>query len=163
MVLLGLIRFVREEQVFDGELGMWLDSYYEVTPLFFMALGFTTKRVVREQNKRLAFLKSNALEAGKSAEEVGRMTISHLKDLRRHEWRKRAFERRAKEKARAKFQRMLHEKKRNEQRSIASKRVLSFLSREQLASISSPAEFLDLVNREIALMRQVSGVPAPPQ
>ncbi|TOP80436.1 RepA family replication protein, partial [Vibrio parahaemolyticus] len=89
----------------DKEAGCWIDKYFEATPLFFQMVGVTPERLEKERNKRLGYLKHQAIESGMTPEQVGRMSITQLKAQNQLQWRKRAFERRAKEQARKKMQR----------------------------------------------------------
>ncbi len=160
MIDMGWIRADADWQVWDKEAGCWIDKYFEVTPLFFNAVGITTERVKRQQASRLGFLQKEALKAGLTAEEVGRMSITQIKAERKQLWRKRAFERRAKETERKKITRKLNERTRSEQRRVASERVLASLSPFEIQTMTHQ-DFNSLVNKEIAMLRKFTDT-APP-
>ena len=159
MVDLGWIRADRSWQVWDKEAGHWTEKYFEATTLFFNAAGITSERVQRQQNARLGYIKTNAIKSGLSAEEAGRMSIAQLKEERKQRWRRSSFERRATTQARKKVKRALHEKTRAEQRQIAQKRVLDFLGDD--LHTTNQAEFKELVNREIAMLRKFTSLEPP--
>lgn len=162
MVNLGWIKAPKEWQVWDKERGEWLDKYFEVTDLFYNAVGFTTERVEKARNSRLGYLKKKALAAGKSVEEVSRMTLTQIKGETRKLWRKSVFERRASERAKRKLKEDLSNKTRQEQRSIASKRVIKRLNDDGISFVNvSKADFTELVNREIASIRKFADVEPP--
>ncbi|MCF2829598.1 MULTISPECIES: plasmid replication initiator RepA [unclassified Pseudoalteromonas] len=160
MVDMNWIKADRAWQVWDNESGQWIDKYFEATTLFFNAAGVTNETVEKEQAKRLGRYKHDALLAGKTPEEVGRMSITKLRIERRQMWRRKAFERRQLEVSKKKITRQLTGKSRHEQRSIAQQRVLASLGPE--TQFITPSDFKELVNREIAMLRKFSGVIAPP-
>lgn len=160
MVDMGWIKADRAWQVWDKESGQWIDKYFEATTLFFNAAGVTDETVLKEQDKRLSWYKHEAKEAGKSPEEVGRMSITQLRIERRQLWRRKAFERRQLEISKKKITRQLTGKTRHEQRTIAQQRVLASLGPQ--TEFITPSDFKELVNKEIAMLRKFSGVTAPP-
>lgn len=161
MVGMGWIRADAVWQVWDKESGCWIDKIFEVTPLFFQAAGITKERVEKQQNRHLGYVKSHSDKFGLTAEEAGRLSITQLKELRRQSYRKLAFERRAKERARKKTQRALWGKTRQEQRALAIKRVINSLGND-IHTITSPDEINGLVDREIATIRKFAKVDPPP-
>ena len=161
MVDYGLIKAPQEWQVWDKEAGQWIDKYYEATPLFFQVLGYKPETIEKERNKRFGRYKKEALEAGLSVEEVGRMSIASLKEMRRQLWRKKTFERRSLEAAKKKLKKKLtSEDTREGQRPYAQQRVMESLGEELY--FLTPEQYKDLVNREIAMLRKFADVPAPP-
>jgi hypothetical protein len=157
MVELGWIRADAEWQVYDKEAGAWTDKYYEATEVFFTTVGVTASTVQKQRTQRLAWYKQMALDAGVSAEEVGRMSVSSLKKIRQQRWRQKAFERRAKEQARKKLHRELAGKSREQQREVAQRRVLASID---VSTIDYPT-FKILVNKELAMLRNVTGTSPP--
>ncbi|EGR2700615.1 hypothetical protein DUG79_25695 [Vibrio parahaemolyticus] len=160
MIAMGWIVAKDEWQVWDKEAGCWIDKYYEATPLFFNACGITTERVLRQQSTRLGYLKDQALKAGRTPAEVGRMSVSQIKAERQQQWRKKAFERRGKEQARKKAVRALHGKDRAEQRKVAQRRVLDALTPYEAQTIDQQT-FKDMVNKEIAMLRKFADISPP--
>jgi len=160
MVELQWIMAPKHWQVWDKEAGQWIDKYYEATMLFFNAAGITNERVEKQQNARLGFLKNQALSAGRTPEEVGRMSVTQIKEERRQAWRKKAFERRQLESARKSIHKKLHGKTRTDQRHIAMIRVLDRLGDD--SKFIEPSQYKELVNKEIAMLRKFAGVSAPP-
>ncbi|EOX4435170.1 TPA: plasmid replication initiator RepA [Vibrio parahaemolyticus] len=160
MVEMGVIRADKEWQVWDKEAGCWIDKYFEATPLFFQMVGVTPERLEKERNKRLGYLKHQAIENGLTPEQVGRMSITQLKAQNQLQWRKRAFERRAKEQARKKMQRQLEGKTREQQRNIAQASLLNTLSNDELRNMSLE-QYKDLVNQNIAMQRKFANVSPP--
>jgi hypothetical protein len=157
MVELGWIRADAQWQVWDKEAGMWTDKYFEATEVFFTTVGVTASTVQKQRSQRLAWYKQMALEAGVSAEEVGRMSVNSLKKIRQQRWRQKAFERRAKEQARKKLHRELAGKSREAQRAVAQRRVLAMIDVEA----TDLATFKDLVNKELAFLRRATGTSPP--
>ena len=149
-----------EWQVWDKEAGHWIDKYFEVTILFFQAAGITAERLEKTQRERLGFIKTNNLQFGYTKEQAGRLSITQLRADRKAQWRRAAFERRASEQTKNKLSRELKDKKRTEQRAVATKRVLAFLG-EDLHRVDFPT-FKDLVNKEIASLRKFTKVDPPP-
>lgn len=160
MVEMGWIYAESDWQVWDKEAGQWIDKVFQASELFFNVAGITSERVEKQQKSRLGYLKNKALRGGLSPEEVGRMSVTEIRQHRRHQWRRNAFERRSKEANRKKVYRALQDKERLEQRQLAQRRVLDALDTDAL-NIST-SEFKELVNREIAMLRKFSGVTAPP-
>ncbi len=162
MIDLGWINAPEQWQVWDKDAGAWIDKVFEVTPLFFNAAGVTTERVMKIHNQRIGWMKKHGDMAGLglSAEQIGAMSLTELKEFSRMVWRHKAFERRAKEMARKKVIRQLHDGDIAAQRSIAQARVVAALG-DSIKHLDL-AEFKSLVNREIAMLRKFSGVSAPP-
>lgn len=160
---MGWIRAPKEWQVWDKEAGQWIDKYAEATPLFFMAAGITPERVEKQQQDRLTYIKDNHSKYGYTAEQAGRLTITQLRAERKLQWRKNAFERRGNEQARKKMQRELKEKTREEQRPIATKRVIAKLG-DDIYSLGPDAHniFKELVNKEMGTLRKFADVKPPP-
>ncbi|WP_412497254.1 plasmid replication initiator RepA [Vibrio fluvialis] len=158
MVKLGWIIDRKEDQVWDKEAGAWIDKYYEATPLFFNACGITTERLNKVQNERLGYLKREATKAGKTPEEVGRMSISQIRLERKIRWRKTAFERRSDEMETKKMRRAMNNKTQPEQRQLAQAAVLASLSDGELATMDK-ATFKRLVDDRVYAMRQRTGKP----
>ncbi|RBW47303.1 hypothetical protein DS885_03915 [Psychromonas sp. B3M02] len=159
MVLMGWIVAPKHWQIWDKERGYWLDKYFEVTPLFFKALGVTPERVEKQQQNRLTFLKKRALDSGMTAETVGRMSISQIKAERKIAWRRYTFDRRKTEQTRKKEKRLLNGKSRAEQRNVAALKVIKILG-DNIHEISTQ-DFTDLVNKEIATMRKFTNLKPP--
>ncbi|MBB1415353.1 hypothetical protein H5122_18450, partial [Pseudoalteromonas sp. SG43-8] len=73
MVDLGWIVAHKEWQVWDKHAGQWLDKYFEVTELFFKALGITPERVARQRDARLKYLRKKGINSGLTADQLGFM------------------------------------------------------------------------------------------
>ncbi|KPU82159.1 hypothetical protein JI57_04655 [Psychromonas sp. PRT-SC03] len=159
MVLLGWIIAHDSWQVWDKARGYWIDKYFEVTPLFFEAVGITAERVIKQQSNRLKYLQKQALERGMTAERAGRMSIVQLKLERKLAWRRGIFERRSKEQSRSKVRRDLKEKSIAGQRSVAQLNVIKALGPD-IHSLSA-LDFKGLVNKEIAMLRKFSDLKPP--
>ncbi|GLS83247.1 hypothetical protein GCM10007894_12240 [Paraferrimonas haliotis] len=160
MVEMGWIRADRSWQVWDKHSGVWVDKYYEVTPVFFDALGITFERVERQRNKRLGLLKSQGLNSGLTPEQVGKMSISQIKADGKLRWRRKAFERNASLRDKKKLTRQMRVKTAQEQRHVAVKQVMATLG-DKLGTVSKDA-FTDMVNKEVASLRSFTGVERPP-
>lgn len=158
MIELGWILADEKWQVWDKEAGQWIDKVFQATPLFFNAAGITTERIEKQQQMRLGYLKNQALQQGHTPEQVGRMSVTEIRQHRRQQWRKNAFERRSNEASRKKIKRELNEKDRNEQRQVATRRVLNQLDGE----IVDLPLFKKLVNKEIAMLRKFAQLEPPP-
>lgn len=159
MIDLGWIVAPDQWQVWDKDAGAWIDKVFEVTPLFFNAAGITTDRVMKVHRQRLAWINKRG-DMGLSADQVSSMSLTQLKEHSRMVWRHKAFERRAKEMARKKVIRQLHDGDIAAQRKIAQARVVRALGDE--IKYLDVTEFKTLVNREIAMLRKFSGISAPP-
>lgn len=159
MIDLGWIVADEKWQVWDKEAGAWIDKVFEVTELFFNAAGITTERVMKIHRQRMAWITKRG-DMGLTPEQIGNMSITQLKEHARTVYRHKAFERRAKEHARKKIIRQLHEGDLAAQRRIAQNRVLDALG-DGIRYLDKQ-QFADLVNREIAMLRKFSGVSAPP-
>ncbi|MCF1459025.1 MAG: hypothetical protein LPH21_16195 [Shewanella sp.] len=159
MVELGWILDNKAWQVWDKEAGAWIDKYFEATEVFFNVAGITSERVEKQRNARIGRYKKDAMLAGKSAEEVGRMSLTELKEARRMAWYRKSFERRALEIAKKRTFRLLHGKTRQQQRQIAQDRVLDRLG--DSLSLVTHGQFKDMVNHEIAMLRKSAGLPPP--
>ena len=159
MILLGWIIAPNAWQVWDKERGYWIDKYFEVTPLFFRALGITDERVKKQQENRLKYLKDKALVGGMTPESVGRMSITQIKAERKLAWRRNAFDRRAKEQARKKEHTKLNGCNRDEQRQAAIVNVIKALG-DSISQIGTD-EFTDMVNKEIARLRKFTNIKPP--
>ncbi|WP_136487835.1 plasmid replication initiator RepA [Vibrio sp. H11] len=158
MVKLGWVIDRKEDQVWDKEAGAWIDKYYEATPLFFNACGITTERLTKVQNERLGYLKREATKAGKTPEEVGRMSVSQIRVERKIRWRKSAFERRKHECERKKMRRAMSGKDQQQQRQLAQQAVLASLSQHELATMDKTT-FKALVDQRVAQLRKFTGKP----
>lgn len=159
MVLLGWIVAPDFWQVWDKERGYWIDKYFEVTPLFFEALGITAERVIKQQTNRLKYLQRQAVKGGITPEQAGRMSIVQLKAERKLMWRRNAFDRRRKEQERNKTRRKLKDRSISEQRNVAQLNVINVLGHD-IHGISAP-EFKEMVNKEIATLRKFADLNPP--
>lgn len=151
---LGAVRAEQEWQVWDKEAGCWIDKVFEVTGIFFELLGVTAERAERQQNKRLGFLKTYGEKTlGLSAEDIGKMSLSELKEFGRQAWRRMAFERRSKEQAKRKDRRHFKKSKGNNKslRQIAIERVQKAIGTVMNIDL---AEFKRLVNLEMAALKR---------
>ena len=159
MIKLGWIWAPEHLQVWDKESGHWLEKYFEVTPLFFAALGITSERVEKSRTQRLEFLRKRSIEGGMTSEAAGRMSITSLKAERRLAWRKKAMSRKRKEQNRKKVLRELKGKNRKEQRAVATNNVINALC-DDIHNITTE-QFSDLINKEIASLRKFSNLKPP--
>ena len=160
---LGFVECNEEDQVFtqfeDGS-GAWLDKIYYATDEFFIALGSTVETVLREQRYRLGLYQAQAIKSGRSKAEVGRMSITSLRAERKLLWRQNAFRRLKESRSVKAVKRQLEASKtREEQRSVATQRVLKQLGPD--AQYIDAAHFKVLVNQEIGLLRAKTGVSPP--
>ena len=158
MIALGWIRADNDWQVWDRAEGAWTDKYFEATDVFFVTAGVTAETVHKQREQRLGWYKQVALEAGLSIEEVGRMSVSSLKTIRRQIWRQKAFERRATAQTRKKLHRALHGKSRDEQRAVAIHRVLNRVADTTQLDINLLKQ---LVDKELAMLRKFTGTSPP--
>jgi hypothetical protein len=154
MIELGWIIAPKAWQVWDKHAGYWLDKVFEVTPLFFKALGITPERVERVRSSRLAYLK-NRRYLNLSADQLGEMTISEIKDIERHNQIRANFERRKASQALKKLKRQLHGKDAAGQRQVAVARVI-----ENGGNRFNDDEFSRQVNMELASIRRMCDVAA---
>ena len=144
--------------MWDNKAGAWTDKYFEATEVFFVTAGVTAETVRKQRAQRLSWHKHMALETGMSLEEVGRMSVSSLKTLRRQAWRQKAFERRAKAQTRKKLHRALHGKSRDEQRAVAIHRVLNSMVDTTQLDVNLLKQ---LVDKELAMLRKFTGTSPP--
>ncbi len=158
MIELGMIRAEKQWQVWDKNAGAWVDKVFEVTQLFFEAVGITAERVEKQQNARLAYLGKNGDSyTGLTAEQVGMMSLNELKEFGRHAWRRAAFERRSKQQKLRKDKRVC--KKADNAGSLrqeAIRRVQESLGGKPMVDLQ---QFKRLVNLEIASLRRASAPP----
>lgn len=154
MVDLGWIVAHKEWQVWDKHAGQWLDKYFEVTELFFKALGITPERVARQRDARLKYLRKKGINSGLTADQLGFMSITEIKERQRLAHYRRAFERLAEKRAITKVKRAINPKTPEQQRHIAQQRVLSRLG--AAASLMSLDTFKGLVNQELAQLRAIA-------
>lgn len=161
MIDLGWIIAPDQWQVWDKDAGCWIDKAYEVTELFFNAAGITAERVRKVHSQRLGWLKKHGdKDLGLTATQVGEMSVSQLREYSRQVWRKKAFERRAKEHARKRVFRKLQAGDIQSQRKYAQQRVIDSFGGD--ISHLDLSDFKYFVDREIASLRKFSGVKAPP-
>lgn len=161
MIDLGLIVAHKEWQVWDKHAGQWLDKYYEVTELFFKALGITPERVAKQRAARLKWLRKNRLDNGLTADQLGEMSITEIKERDRLAHYRRAFERIKDKRAITKVKRTMNPKTPEQQRHVAQQAVLKQLG--AAASMITLSAFKDLVNQELAKLRSIAEYAPPPQ
>ncbi len=154
MVDLGWIVAHKEWQVWDKHAGQWLDKYFEVTELFFKALGITPERVARQRDARLKYLRKKGINSGLTADQLGFMSITEIKERQRLAHYRKSFERLAEKRAITKVKRAINPKTPEQQRHIAQQRVLSRLG--AAASLMSLDTFKGLVNQELAQLRAIA-------
>lgn len=154
MIELGWIIAPKSWQVWDKHAGYWLDKVFEVTPLFFKALGITPERVERIRSSRLAYLK-NRKYLNLSAAELGELSITQIKDIERHNQVRANFERRKAGQALKKLKRQLQGKDAAGQRQVAVARVI-----ENGGQHLMDDEFTRQVNKELASIRRLCDVTA---
>lgn len=156
MIEMGWIVADAKWQVWDKEAGIWVHKYFEVTELFFAAMGVPKEKVQKEQSARLAYLKKQHICKGYNPDEIGNMSIKSLKALGRTNWIKKCFEFRKQKAAKKRLSRQLDSKSRSEQRTVAAKRVMDQLG--DAVSYVSFDEFKNAVNKEVAVLRKFTGV-----
>lgn len=159
MIELGWIVAPKEWQKWNKEAGQWLDKYFEVTDLFFSALGITQERVIRQREARLKYLKKKGFAFGVSAEELGRMTLSEIKTRARMAHYQRALERMRSKRVTSRVKRSMKDKTNEQHRELAQKSVLYKLGSD-FAAVTLPL-FKDMVNIELAMLRKIAGIPKP--
>ncbi|GEK08950.1 plasmid replication initiator RepA [Pseudoalteromonas peptidolytica] len=156
LVEMGWVNAPKNWQIWDKHGGQWIDKLFELTPLFFKALGITPERLERQREARLKYLaKSNWL--GLSADELASKSLNELKQAVRHLYARAVFERRAKKQEAAKLRRQLKGKTPGEQRHVAAQRVIKRLG-TQVKSMSNEL-FSAETNQELALMRRIISRP----
>ena len=154
MVDLGWIVAHKEWQVWDKHAGQWVDKYFEVTELFFKALGITPERVARQRDARLKYLRKQGINNGLSAEQLGVMSVTEIKERQRLAHYRKVFDRIKEKRAITKVKRSINTKTPEQQRHIAQQRVLKRLG--AAASLLSLSAFKDLINQELAQLRAVA-------
>ena len=154
MVDLGWIVAHKEWQVWDKHAGQWVDKYFEVTELFFKALGITPERVARQRDARLKYLRKEGVNSGLTAEHLGVMSINEIKERQRLAHYRKVFDRIKEKRAITKVKRAITPKTPEQQRHIAQQRVLSRLGAS--ASLMSLEVFKGLVNQELAQLRAIA-------
>lgn len=159
MIDLGWIVAPREWQKWDKHSGQWLDKYFEVTDLFFTALGITKERVEKHRTARLKYLCSKDKAFGLSAEELGEMSISEIKTRQRIAHYRSALERVRTKRATSKIKRSMSNKTAQEQRSVAQEAVIRKLG-DDIETVTFNS-FKDLINIELAQLRSISGITKP--
>lgn len=160
MVELGWIVAHKEWQVWDKHAGQWLDKYYEVTELFFKALGITPERVAKQRTARLKWLRKNALDNGLTADQLGEMSITEIKERDRLAHYRRVFERIKDKRTITKVKRAMNTKTPEQQRHVAQQAVIKKLG--AAASMITLSAFKDLVNQELAKLRSIAEYAPPP-
>ena len=154
MVDLGWIVAHKEWQVWDKHAGQWVDKYFEVTELFFKALGITPERVARQRDARLKYLRKQGIKSGLTPEQLGVMSITEIKERQRLAHYRKVFDRIKEKRAITKVKRAMTPKTPEQQRHIAQQRVLSRLG--ATASLMSLDVFKGLVNQELAQLRAIA-------
>jgi len=155
--VLGVFGWVvahKEWQVWDKHAGQWVDKYFEVTELFFKALGITPERVARQRDARLKYLRKEGVNSGLTAEQLGVMSINEIKERQRLAHYRKVFDRIKEKRAITKVKRAITPKTPEQQRHIAQQRVLSRLGAS--ASLMSLEVFKGLVNQELAQLRAIA-------
>ncbi|MBB1415277.1 hypothetical protein H5122_18070, partial [Pseudoalteromonas sp. SG43-8] len=122
--------------------------------LFFKALGITPERVARQRDARLKYLRKKGINSGLTADQLGFMSITEIKERQRLAHYRRAFERLAEKRAITKVKRAINPKTPEQQRHVAQQRVLSRLG--ATASLMSLEVFKGLVNQELAQLRAIA-------
>jgi len=154
MVDLGWIVAHKEWQVWDKHAGQWVDKYFEVTELFFKALGITPERVARQRDARLKYLRKKGINSGLTPEQLGVMSVAEIKERQRLAHYRKVFDRIKEKRAITKVKRAINPKTPEQQRHIAQQRVLSRLG--AAASLMSLEVFKGLVNQELAQLRAIA-------
>ena len=154
MVDLGWIVAHKEWQVWDKHAGQWVDKYFEVTELFFKALGITPERVARQRDARLKYLRKQGIKNGLTPEQLGVMSVTEIKERQRLAHYRKVFDRIKEKRAITKVKRAINPKTPEQQRHIAQQRVLSRLG--ATASLMSLETFKGLVNQELAKLRSIA-------
>ncbi|KTG22003.1 MULTISPECIES: plasmid replication initiator RepA [Pseudoalteromonas] len=159
MIDLGWIVARKDWQVWDKDQGQWLDKYYEVTELFFKALGITPERVEKNRQNRLAYHKKKGGLLGLTVSQLGNMSLSEIKTWCRLSHYRRAFERLKDKREISKAKRRTLTKTPQQQRDIAQQVVIKRLGQDLN---HTPIEvFKALVNQEVAKMRSQAGYSPP--
>lgn len=154
MVDLGWIVAHKEWQVWDKHAGQWVDKYFEVTELFFKALGITPERVARQRDARLKYLRKQGIKNGLTPEQLGVMSVTEIKERQRLAHYRRVFDRIKEKRATSKVKRAINPKTPEQQRHVAQQRVLKRLG--ATASLMSLDVFKGLVNQELAQLRAIA-------
>lgn len=159
MIKMGWIVAPKAWQVWDKERNHWIDKYYEVTELFFYAVGITAERVERQRTNRLKYLKQQCRDQGMTEASIGRISITQIKAENKLAWRRKAFDRRRVECDRKKTKRQLSGKTQSEQRTLAALNVLNQLGDD--ARNLDYAQTAILINKEVARLRRVAASSPP--
>lgn len=160
MVELGWIVAHKEWQVWDKHAGQWVDKYFEVTELFFNALGITPERVAKNRTARLKYLHKAAINAGLTAEQLGEMSITEIKERERLAHYRNTFERIKNKRAITKVKRAMNTRTPEQQRDVARQAVTKKLG--AAASMLTLSAYKDLVNQELAKLRSIAQYAPPP-
>jgi len=157
MCELGWVNAPQSWQIWDKAAHHWIDKIFELTPLFFKALGITPERVERVRQARLKYLAKKQY-LGLTEQQLATTPLAEIKRIARHVYARTIRERRESKQALSKLKRQALNKTPAEQRAVATERVIKRLG----ARVKHLSEqlFSQEVNQEVALIRRLL-TPAP--